>query len=345
MVEIKSHEFDGFLQDRARHYRVFLIYGPDRGLVSERATAVARKTGVELDDPFCLVKLAAEEFQKDPGRVLDEMRSIGLFGGLKLVWLKGVTQDKPLADIFSEIATTIPESAFMIIEAGDLKKTAALRKIGEAERGVATIPCYPDDERALNALIDAELAQAGLSIAMDARQMLLDMIGGDRIASRNEVQKLALFCRGEKRIETGHVEAIMGDASAISIDDAVDAVLTGDRAGFLHAAQKIISSKLSVFALLQACLKQFQMLELLRAEMDEKRQPASAVLQTSGRHIHFRRKPAVEKALRSWSGAALARETNRLHGAILQTRQRQELEDTIALHTLLATTLQSGRGA
>ena len=342
-MEIKSHEFDGFLGERSRHYRVFLIYGPDRGLVSERAAAVARKTGVDLDDAFCVVKLTPDEFQKDPGRVLDEVRSIGLFGGMKLIWLKGVSQDKPLSDVFAEVASVIPESVFLIIEAGDLKKGSGLRKIGEADRSIATVPCYPDDERALNGLIDQEMQQAGLTIAMDARRMLLDLIGGDRIASRNEVQKLALFCRGEKKVEVAHVEAIMGDASAISVDDAVDAILTGDLPGYLHAAQKIVSSKTSVFLLLQSCLKQFQMLEVLRSEMDEKRQPAASVLQTSGRHIHFRRKPAVEKALRSWDTAALGREANRLQGAILQTRQRPELEDTIALHTLLSTAVQSRR--
>jgi DNA polymerase-3 subunit delta len=35
---------------------------------------------------------------------------------------------------------------------------------------------------------------------------------------------------------------------------------------------------------------------------------------------------------------------NRLQAAILQSRQRQSLEDSVALLTLLSTPLQSGRG-
>ena len=50
----------------------------------------------------------------------------------------------------------------------------------------------------------------------------------------------------------------------------------------------------AIFLVLQACLKQFQLLDLMRAEMDEKRQQPAQVMQTLGRHLHFRRKPIIE---------------------------------------------------
>lgn len=131
------------------------------------------------------------------------------------------------------------------------------------------IPCYADDARALNTLVDQELAHENLRITPAARHMLLELLGGDRIASRNEVRKLALYCRGLGTIDEQHVVDIIGDASAVSADDAVDAILKGDSAGFLHATQKIIASKTSIFLVLQGCLRQFQLLDFMRAEMDE----------------------------------------------------------------------------
>jgi DNA polymerase III subunit delta len=79
MADIKSHEFDAFLQ-RPLKDRLYLIYGPDRGLVSERAAQIAAKTGIALDDPFSLIKLDAADLQQDAGRLLDEVNGIGLFG-------------------------------------------------------------------------------------------------------------------------------------------------------------------------------------------------------------------------------------------------------------------------
>ena len=343
MAEIKSHEFEGFLERSARNYRLFVIYGPDRGLVSERATSLAGRTGVALDDPFSLIKLDIGDLQRDQGRLLDEAGAIGLFGGDKLIWIRGAANEKYLVDSLQALSANMPDGTFVLIEAGDLKKGSLLRKAAEAARTVMAIPCYADDARALNSLIDSELSSAGLGITPDARQALLELIGGDRIASRNELRKLALYCRGKSTIEEHHVTEIIGDASAISVDDAVDAVLSGNPSSFLHAMQKIMSSKTAVFLVIQACLKQFQLLDAMKTEMDEKRLPAAQVMQTLGRHLHFRRKPIIEQALRTWSAEAVAREANRLQAAILQTRKRASLEDSIALQTLLSTTLQSAR--
>lgn len=343
MAEVKSHEFDAFLKRKPLPVRLFLIYGPDRGLVSERAAAIAAASGVDLDDAFSVVKLDAGEIGSQPGRLMDEMNAIGLFGGERLVWVRNAASEKGVADAIDMLASASPGPSTLIVEAGDLKKGSALRKAAEAASQAVAIPCYADDGRALHALIDQELAAEGLRIAPAARQRLVETIGGDRLASRNELRKLALYCRGRELIEEQDVEDIVGDASAISTDDAIDAILKGDKDGFLHAIQKIVTSKTPIFLVLQGCLRQFQLLELMRAEMDEKRAPAAQAMATLGRHLHFRRKPIVENALKTWASPAIRRETQRLQAAILQSRQRPALEDTIAMQTLLATVLQSAR--
>lgn len=343
-MEVKSHEFDGLLKRKHVPYHLFVIYGPDRGLVSERAQEIARVSGVALDDPFSVIKIDASDLSSQPGRILDEMQSMGLFGGDRLVWVKGAANEKGLIEALSTLSVETPAGSTLIVEAGELKKGTGTRKIADASRAIASIACYADDQRALNALIDAELSPFGLKITPDARRMLLDSLGGDRIASRNEIRKLALYCLNKGGIEEQDVEDIIGDASAISTDDAVDAVLSGDRQGFLHAAEKIAHSKTPLFLVLQGCLRQFQMMDVMRAEMDAQGMSASQVIQTLGRGLHYKRKPVIERALKAWNAPQIAREMTRIQAAILQSRQRQTIEESVALHTLLATTLQSARG-
>ncbi|CAN7549471.1 DNA polymerase III subunit delta [Neorhizobium sp. LjRoot104] len=343
MAEVKSHEFDRFAEKSAELYKIFVIYGPDRGLVSERAAVIASKTGISQDDPFAMLKLDVSDLQGDPGRLLDEVNSMGLFGGSKLVWLRGAANEKPLLDAMQILADAPAPANVLIVEAGDLKKGSGLRKIAEASRSIATIPCYADDIKALNSLIDSELGGERLRISPGARQRLLELLGGDRVASRNEIRKLALYCRGTGMIEEAQVDEIIGDASAVSADEAIDAILGGDLPGLHRAIQKIVSSKTPVFLVLQSCLKQFQLLDLMKAEMEEKKLQTAQVMMTLGRHIHFKRKPIMEKALRTWSSPALARETERLQAAVLMSRQRQSLEPNIAFHTLMATAIQSNR--
>jgi DNA polymerase III subunit delta len=343
MAEIKSHEFERFLEKGAELYRFHVIYGPDRGLVSERAGQLAKRSGVALDDPFALLKLDASDLQGDPGRLLDEVNALGLFGGDKLVWLRGVNNEKPVLDAVQAILGQGPPANMLIIEAGDLKKGSGLRKIVEPSKHVAVIPCYADDARALNTLIDTELSAEGLAITPEARRHLVDQLGGDRVASRNEIRKLALYCRGMGRIEEHHVDEIIGDASSISADDAVDAILTGDLPAFHRAFQKILSSKTPLFLILQSCLKQFQLLDLMKIEMEEKRAQSGQVMMTLGRHIHFKRKPIFERALKSWRPEAVTREAERIQNAILSSRQRQTLEPSIVFHALLGAALQAKR--
>ncbi|UIK05434.1 DNA polymerase III subunit delta [Neorhizobium galegae] len=343
MAEVKSHEFDRFAEKSAEIYKIFVIYGPDRGLVSERAALIAGKTGISQDDPFAMLKLDVSDLQGDPGRLLDEVNSMGLFGGSKLVWLRGAANEKPLLDAMQILADGPAPANILIVEAGDLKKGSGLRKIAEPSRSIAVVPCYADDIKALNSLIDSELGSEGLRISPNARQRLLELLGGDRVASRNEIRKLALYCRGTGMVEEAQIDEIIGDASAVSADEAVDAILGGDLPALHRAIQKIVSSKTPVFLVLQSCLKQFQLLDLMKAEMEEKKLQTAQVMMTLGRHIHFKRKPIVEKALRTWSSSALARETERLQAAILMSRQRQSLEPSIAFHTLMATAIQSSR--
>lgn len=342
MSEIKSHEFDNFLQRSAAGYRLFLLYGPDRGLVSERASALAGTFGIPLDDPFAVVKMDATGLQ-GAGSLLDEVNAIGLFGGEKLVWMRGASTEKALIDALQFLAADPPVGARLIVEAGDLRKGAALRKVGESSRTVASIACYSDDARGLQALIDKELSEAGLRISPAGRERLMDALGGDRMASRNELRKLALYCLGKDMVDEDDVLGIVGDASAISVDDAVDAVLKGDPDALLHAMKKITTSKTPPFLVLQACLRQFQQLDVMRAEMDANRQPPGQVVATLGRGLHFRRKPVVEAALKHWTAPAIRRELSRLQSTIYQSRSRQSLEESLVIQNLLAITIQSAR--
>jgi DNA polymerase III subunit delta len=343
MAEIKSHEFDRFIEKSAELYRFYVVYGPDRGLVSERAAQLAKRSGIALDDPFSLLKLDAGDLQGDPGRLLDEVNSLGLFGGDKLVWLRGVNNEKYVLDAVQTILAQDAPANTLLIEAGDLKKGSGLRKLVEPSRQVAVIPCYADDARALAALIDTELAAESLTITPDARQHLVEQLGGDRVASRNEVRKLALYCRGLGRVEEHHVDEIIGDASSISADDAVDAVLKGDLPALHRAFQKILASKTPLFLILQSCLKQFQLMDAMKIEMEEKRLPPAQVMMTSGRHIHFKRKPLFERALKNWRPEAAAREAERIQATILMSRQRQVLEPSIVFHALLGAAVQTSR--
>jgi len=341
MAQIKSHEFSGFVRREGTPYRIILVYGPDRGLVSERASQIAAKTGVDLKDDFAVLKLESSDLSGDPGRLADEFGAISLFGGERLVWLKNAGNDRGLVQSLAALSETDPGSSHLLIEAGDLKKGSALRKAVENARTALAVPCYADDARGIQALIDEELGGAKLVIQGDARQRLAHLLGGDRLASRNELKKLALYCHGSGTVTDDDVIEAIGDVAALSVDDAVDAVFSGNAAGLEAALERILASKTSVFLVLRSCILQFEQLDVLRSLVENHgRQPAQAISE-KGRGIHFKRKPVVERALRHWRLEAINREMRRLSEAVLETRRRPQLEASIARQALLRACLLS----
>lgn len=341
MAELKNHEYAGFVRREGTPYRIILIYGPDRGLVSERASEIAAKTGVDLKDDFAVLKLESSDLSGDPGRLADEFGAISLFGGDRLVWIKNAGNDRALIQSLGALTEAEPGSSHLLIEAGDLKKGSGLRKLVENARTALAIPCYADDAKGIQTLIDQELGDAGLTIQGDARQRLTQLLGGDRLASRNELKKLALYCHGTGTVTDHDVVEAIGDVAALSVDDAVDAVFSGDPVRLEAALERILASKTSVFLVLRSCIMQFEQLDAMRTLVENHgRQPAQALTE-KGRGIHFKRKPVVERALRHWKLGAINREMRRLSDAVLETRRRPQLEASIARQALLRACLLS----
>ncbi len=93
VVALRAGEIDSFLARPDPRRPVVLIYGPDAGLVSERATALLSAAACNNSDPFAIVPLEGDAIASDPGLLQDEARTFGLFGGRRIVRVRaGSTQ-------------------------------------------------------------------------------------------------------------------------------------------------------------------------------------------------------------------------------------------------------------
>src|SRR5690606_24997914 len=118
-----------------------------------------------------------------------------------------------------------------LIEAGDLKKGASLRSAVENGSAGMALPCYADDARGIEDVIDSVLSEWKMQITLDARHLLRASLGGDRLATRGELEKLCLYARGKKRIDIDDVREAVGDVAGLSTDEIIDAMLMGNLPG------------------------------------------------------------------------------------------------------------------
>jgi DNA polymerase III subunit delta len=340
VVAIRPQDVDAFVRRPDAARPVVLVFGPDAGLVSERVNAIIKASVDDPNDPFALARLDGEDIAAEPSRLIEEAQTMPLFGGRRAVWVKAAGRNIAPA-VEALLGAGIAECR-VVIEAGDLRRNAPLRALIERTKNAAALPCYADDVRARERLIDDEMRAAGLRLAPDARELLIPLLGGDRAASRSEIAKLTLYARGRGEVGVDDVAAVVSDASALALDDIIDAAFAGRPADLETQLAKARTAGTSAGSILFAAQRQVAQLHKWKTAIEA---GAGFSLDAVQQPLHFRRKDLIGAALKVWSAARLANAMAELAEAVLQARRNADLADTIAERALLSIAANGRRSA
>ncbi|MGP9813046.1 DNA polymerase III subunit delta [Rhodopseudomonas sp. NSM] len=340
MVALRGRDATAFLARPDPGRPIILLFGPDAGLVRERADALIASALDDPNDPFALVRLDGDELAAEPSRLVDEANSIPMFGGRRAIRIRAGSRSF-VAGVETLVASP-PKECRIVIEAGDIKPDNALRKACEKAPSAVAIGCYPDAEADLAKLIDDELRSAQLQIGRDARGVLMTLLGGDRQASRNEVRKLALYAHGSGEITLDDVIACVSDASDLKLDVIVDAAFSGKPQIVESEFAKAMVAGTYPGQIILAAQRHAAFLHKTSLAV-EAGAPAATALDSGFPRLHFSRKAASETALRNLGTSRLAQIIDQLATAALDTRRQATLGAAIAQRTLLSIAVSARR--
>jgi DNA polymerase-3 subunit delta len=336
LTQLRGAEIDRFLAAPDRP--VVLLFGPDSGGVGERADRIA-KALVGTD------ALAVARFEEadlaETGRLADEAYAGSLFAGRRVIRIRA-GGNRSIAGALATVLDQPPPETFILIEAGDLRKTAPLRKLCEASPRAAAIGCYPDNDAALGRLIDLEVRDAGLSIEAEARAALITLLGADRAASRNEIQKLCLYARTAGTITAADVAATVGDGAAFAIDDVVDAAAIGDRSAIDRGFRRLVAAGTAASTIGASAERHFIQLHRIRAAVD-RGQPVASAMQSLRPPALPSRRPLIERQVRLWSLDDLNEILAALNQAMIDSRLHPGVGAAIVERCLFGIASRAGR--
>lgn len=252
-MKLAGNRVEGFL--KAPDAPVVLLYGPDHGLVKERLDRLTRGVIGDLSDPFRLTDLTMAVLKDDPARLADEIASLAMLGGRRVVRLRDAS-DQLAALLQSWLANPLGE-ALLLIEAGELTPRSSLRKLAEAHDKIACIACYADEGSGLSAVVSESLRQHGLTTDADTLAWLVDHLGGDRLQTRSEIAKLALYMGDERRVTLQDAAAVTGDSAALSQDDLAMAISEGDQSTAQRILDRLLGEAVSPITILRALQRHF----------------------------------------------------------------------------------------
>src|SRR5262249_27207102 len=128
MVAFKAAEVEQFVAQPDPGKPVVLVFGPDAGLVRERADALVRSAVDDPRDPFTLALLEGDALADAPERLVEEAHTVPLFGGRRAILVKAGGRN--FSSAVERLIAAPPGSDWrIVVEAGGLKRGAPLRSL------------------------------------------------------------------------------------------------------------------------------------------------------------------------------------------------------------------------
>ncbi|MDB5407600.1 MAG: polymerase subunit delta [Rhodospirillales bacterium] len=309
-----------------------LFYGPDAGLVRERADRLTAAICPDLKDPFRISDLAGSSLAGDPARLGDEVAAMSLTGGRRVVRLRDV------GDAVTAVLTPLLRDArgdtVVAIEAGDLPARSSLRKLCESAANAVSIACYSDGPRDVAALVRDTFAAHRIAAAGDAVAYLVAHLGGDRLVTRSELEKLTLYAGDGGRIELADAIACVGDTTTLSVEELIYAVAEGDFARLEAIMQRCLQEGQSPIGLLRAALRHFQRLHLAAGRVAAGASPEEAMRATRP-PIFFKLQDRFRAQIGNWPVRRLAAVLDALTRAELDGKRTVLPQETVVRDALL----------
>ena len=282
-------------------HRLFLLFGPDN--------AQARALGDRLVEALGASRLmiSGASVKGDPASLADEAGALSLFGGKRVVWVEPAGEEC-LAGVTALFEAPPPESPVVVI-AGDLKPSSALRKLGEASPLAVAIACYPpSDDEAARMVVDIG-RRHGLEIGGDVASRVAAACSNDRAVVAQELIKLALYLdaspNAPRRLDHDALDVVGADTNDSNVLRLADLALAGDIDRLTEALGQLSPGGSEAIPVIRALQRRLIMLAPARAGV-ERGQSSGDVMAAMGKSMFWKDKSLVSELLSKWDARRLA---------------------------------------
>ena len=303
-MKIEPRQVEAFLKKPDPGIRGVVIYGNDDGLVAERAVTLAKAICSDLNDPFRVVDISGDVLKNDPARLADEFGAMSMMGGRRVIRVRPAGEETTAA--LENLVAATAGDALVVVEGGNLTPRSGLRALAETEACLAAMPCYMDNEAALEGLVESAARAQGLTVDADALQWIVERLGGDRGQTRSEIDKLLLYKGSDVTSESGKTITledaveILGDTAAIGIDNVIAATFDGELVALDRALDRVFSEGGHPVQLVRSLQRHADQLHIVSAHASKGGNLEAAMFKARGLPRGGPVRQRFERHLRAW---------------------------------------------
>ncbi|HIE11686.1 MAG TPA: DNA polymerase III subunit delta [Kiritimatiellae bacterium] len=267
--------------------QVYVVFGDEDYLVHSRASELVERLAPGGAGGYAVERIEGSgEGSGEPvetlHRVLEGVRTPGLFGGRRVIWLRAAdflltaTGNDELAQVArllaEEIKRSLPPGVFLVVTGRRADKRGyfmrACRQVGKIESLEKRPRQWEEEERA-RALAMRLLADRGLRADDEVVTELVQRTGGESGLLHQEVMKLAAYRHGdEPTVSRDDVRKLVPASREAARWEFADAVAAGDTARALDILRRLLAQRHDPVGLLVGLGYRFRELSILRACLD-----------------------------------------------------------------------------
>ncbi|KIC35961.1 DNA polymerase III subunit delta [Leisingera sp. ANG-M7] len=227
-MKLSPREADGYFAKPDPGKTGILIYGADAMRVSlKRQQVLAALLGPGAEEEMRLTRLPGSDLRKDPAQLLDAVKAVGFFPGVRAVFVEGAN-DTATPAIVAALEEWQPGDAQIVVTAGQLKASSKLRKAFEGHGNAYAVGIYDDPPS--RAEIERILGEAGIrDVPGESMSALTDIANdiGPGDFSRM-IEKLALYKHGDSSpLSLDDIGAVAPQSTEAALDDVLNVVAEG----------------------------------------------------------------------------------------------------------------------
>lgn len=311
-MKLAGARVDRFVTSPDPDICIVLLYGPDQGLVRERAQALQRAYLGGPPGPFSQTLLFDAAIKSDAAALGDAISARALDGSKCVVRLKtqGDQAARAVAALLDAISSgSLTPAALLLIEAGDLAKRSKLRQcIEQAGAHAVALPCYLPDRAALRALAQDMARERGVRLEEGALEALLDRLPQNTALATNELDKLMLYAGPQPGavISARDVAACIAGEGESGADALAFAIAARQPRRASQLLRDAAEAGQSPVGLLRAIQRHFWRLGEARAAMAAGK-TAKAAMASLRPPVFYGQAQAFGRQVQLWSSAALGR--------------------------------------
>lgn len=343
-MKIEARQVEAFLKKPDPRVRGVVIYGNDDGLVAERAVALAKSICEDLKDPFRVVDIAGDSLKQDPARLADEFGALSMMGGRRVIRVRPAGEESVAA--LENLVEAVAGDALIIVEAGNLTPRSNLRTLAETEATLAALPCYMDNDQALEGLVESAARAQGMNVEPDALEWIVERLGGDRGQTRGEIDKLLLYKGTDdgKSVTLEDAMAVLGDTASIGIDDVIAATFDGELVALDRALDRVFAEGGNPVQLLRSLQRHADQLHLVSGHAAKSGNLEGAMFKARGLPRGGPLRQRFERHVRTWPLARLSAALSAILDAEIRCKQTGLPDEAIARRLCLGLS-QAARSA